>query len=696
VVGASSRKGDRHLGRPNSRSAAAREPNVGISRGARRLQHTDETTHRFQLEIFERLLKAKEGRVVLALEIFDRDVQQVLNKYLAGEITEQEFLAKARPWSNYSEAYKPLILAAKKRGSPVVASNFPAPLRRKLAIEGPEAMTKLTEEERKFIPRKYLANSAAYWKRVDNAVRGHMGMVSNGSSDEERLYSTQSLWDNAMGEACADALDQYADHIVIHINGAFHSSHWDGAVHQLKQRRPDAKVVTVAIVPVANPATHRNVAAPSADYLALVEATATNIDEGKRSVYVGRELSYIFYLPDHATADRPAPLLIWLSEDGLTAQEGMELCRQKFGDAVAIAVVEPPYKERQFDLAVGGRWFWAESFNEDVGSLVGGIGDVWAYLLRHFPIDNDRVCLAGEGAGATVAAAAAVHTDRINVHAVAMAPKQYAKLKDLPLPLPEDFAPGKMPKRSLTVVGPLQLADWWGAEIEAYKGVEVHADWAVDAADLSDIERHRFNQLRAALGIKEESSPPGERARVIVLDDSTPRARHWARLQAHWLQQGDGAPVSIVERSQTDKDATISLQVRPAAAAKEGVLPRCPGPFGGTTVIVLPLKTPASEASQWLALEQDDPLARESRFHRVRIATATGERSLPQVLEKLQAENRRNVLIVPATFYASPTWLHSLYDSASQFEDVMTLQWMPGLGGHEQVIGPKNLNTGGQ
>jgi uncharacterized iron-regulated protein len=651
-------------------------------------QHTDETTHRFQLQIFQRLLQLKQNRVVLALEMFDRDVQPALEKYLAGEISESEFLANARPWSNYAEAYRPLVLAAKERGSPVVASNFPAPIRRKLAMEGPEAMAKLAEQERQQIPRAYLTGSAAYWKRVDNAVRGHMGVVGAATDDEDRLYSTQSLWDNAMGEACADALDKHVDHVVVHVNGSFHSSHWEGAVHQLKQRKPDARIVTISIVPTVNPATYRHVAAPSADYLALIEAVATNIDEGKRSVYVGRELKYLFHLPDEATADAPAPMLIWLCEDGLTAQEGMELCRQKFGEAVAIAVVEPPYKERQFDLAVGGRWFWTESFSEDVGSLVGGIGDVWAYLLRHFPIDHGRVCIAGEGAGATVAAAAAVHTDRMNARVVAMAPKQYAKLKDLPLPLTEDFAPGKMPERQLTVVGPAELAEWWGSEVQAYRSVKVDAKWVADAADPSAAERRRFKLIRDDLGLAAEVKSPERPSRVIVVSDPTPRARHWARLQSNWLSHDGGAAVSMVERSDDGGDATVSLQIRPDAASKDGVLPKCPGPFGGTTVVVLSEETPDQMVAEWLALEKDDPLARESRFHRVRIATATGEMSLARVLAKLQSENRRNVLIVPAMFYAPPAWLHALNDLASPFDDAMTLQWLPGLGGRKGSIGP--------
>ena len=40
---------------------------------------------------------------------------------------------------------------------------------------------------------------------------------------------------------------------------------------------------------------------------------------------------------------------------------------------------------------------------------------VWGYVLRHYPIDPNRVCIAGEGTRATVAAAVAL-TDGSNVH----------------------------------------------------------------------------------------------------------------------------------------------------------------------------------------------------------------------------------------------------------------------------------------
>ncbi len=82
-----------------------------------------------------------------------------------------------------------------------------------------------------------------------------------------------------------------------------------------------------------------------------------------------------------------------------------------------------------------------------------------------------------------------------------------------------------------------------------------------------------------------------------------------------------------------------------------------------------------------LALEQADPLAASSRFHRLRLARDVLGHTLPEVLARLEAEDRRNVLIVPGVSYAEASWMRELGQSVRDFRDTMTLHWLPGLGG---------------
>lgn len=648
--------------------------------------HTDETTHRIELAVYEGLLERRKGDVVLALEMFERDVQDDLDAYLAGEIEEDEFLKRARPWNNYRTAYRPLIERAKTSGQVVVAANFPRAIGRRIAMEGPQALTNLAGDAKAHIPAKLFPNSAQYWKRVDNAVRGHGDMMRAATGDQARLYSTQSLWDNAMGDACAVALDKHPGHLVLHINGGFHTAYWDGTVAQLRQRRPPTAVKTVAVDPVTNPSVEQLKGSPIADYVILAESRANDLHDGSWSVSIQRELKYRFHLPEAASTETPVPLLIWLTEDGLNSIDGLDLWRSRLGDVAAIAVLDAPHREVQPDLSVGGRWFWPESFASDIDAAAVAVDRVWGYLLRHFPLDPAHVCLAGEGTGATVAATISMLTDSMDIRAVAWAPRQYAKTKDIPLPLPEFRGDQPAPRKSLIVVGGTNDEAWWASELKAYKEIGFESRLIAVTDDPWHRETQLENALRDGLGLVRRTTTAAGARRYILPESDSPRARHWARLHAIWAE-GNAGQVAKLETSPPDAKAVrVPTTIRPQSFSAAGSLPQCPGPFGGTTVVVLSQETTDADRQAWFALEENDPIAKESRFHRLRVATDNGERSLPDLLTQLTLTNRKNVLIVPATFCADPLRMQTMERSVRGFQDRMTIKWLPGLGGQKAAL----------
>ncbi len=646
--------------------------------------HTDETTHRVELAVYEGLLARRRGDVVLSMEMFERDVQKHVNAYLAGEIDEATFLEHSRPWGNYRTAYRPLIERAKSAKRPVVAANFPRPLRRKLAMEGPEILDSLEGDEARQAPAELFPNSPAYWRRTDNAVRSHRVMGGGGGGDDSRLYSTQSLWDNAMGEACAIALDEHPGDMVLHVNGGFHTAYWDGTAHQLRLRKPKAKILTVSISPRLNPSAVELSGAPVADYVVLAESRATDVNDGTLSVTVGREQEYRFHLPKGATDDKPVPLLIWLGDDGFTASDGMDLWKDRLGDDVAIAVLDAPYRAIQEDLSLGGRWFWPDSFSSDVGSMITSVERVWGYLLRNYPIDPTRVCVAGEGTGATVAASIGLLTYRMAIEAVAIEPSRYVKMKDFPLPLPEFQGDDPPPVRSLRVVIRDGDHKWWSQELAEYATIGLDASALEAGDDPWAIEQDAENVLRVAMGLDALPTIESKDHRYILVENDSPRAHHWARLLALRKTASDGSPVAVLNKAPGVDGATrLPTEIRAEAFAVKGALPKCPGPFGGTTVVVLPDDATSQTVKAWDALMDDDPLTKRSRFLRMRIATTTGERGLRSVLETLKREGRENILIVPASFCADGGWMRSLKRSVAGLDDQMTLQWLPGLGGRD-------------
>src|SRR5262245_63222008 len=69
-------------------------------------QHDDPATHRLERAILEGLARRR-SNILVALEMFERDVQPSLDDYLAGRMSEEEFLNSSRPWPRYAIDYRP-------------------------------------------------------------------------------------------------------------------------------------------------------------------------------------------------------------------------------------------------------------------------------------------------------------------------------------------------------------------------------------------------------------------------------------------------------------------------------------------------------------------------------------------------------------------------------------------------------------
>jgi len=95
--------------------------------------HTDPVGHWVEAELFRRAVEltgageeaGARRALALSLEMFERDVQYILDEYLDDVITESQFKASARPWEHYDEDYRAMVETAKAAGVPVLAANAP-------------------------------------------------------------------------------------------------------------------------------------------------------------------------------------------------------------------------------------------------------------------------------------------------------------------------------------------------------------------------------------------------------------------------------------------------------------------------------------------------------------------------------------------------------------------------------------------
>jgi uncharacterized iron-regulated protein len=221
-------------------------------------QHDDPGTHRLEIAILEGIARRR-SNVIVAVEMFERDVQPHLDDYLAGKISEQEFLKNSRPWPRYATDYKPLIEFAKAKGWKVIAGNVPRRYASQVGKSGLSAAEKLPEAERGFLAKQFACPPDEYFKRFTEAMGGHPGdskdapkMPQMDAALIERMYQAQCVKDETMAESIALAAQATPNALVIHYNGAFHSDYRLGTASRTKQRLPKATIKVVSAMPVEN------------------------------------------------------------------------------------------------------------------------------------------------------------------------------------------------------------------------------------------------------------------------------------------------------------------------------------------------------------------------------------------------------------------------------------------------------------
>lgn len=209
-------------------------------------QHDDAVAHALQLKIFT-IANEKYGsqrNLVLSLEMFERDVQTVINEYLKNQITEAHFLSSSRPWANYKTDYRPLVEYAKEKNIEVVAANAPRRYVNMVSRLGRNSLTELSSEAKKWLaPLPFGESSAAYAKKF-NAL---MGSRLNSPNPHNPMLASQTLWDATMAHSIAERLNRRKNALIVHLNGSFHTENRLGTVEHLQKYRPKTEILVVTM-----------------------------------------------------------------------------------------------------------------------------------------------------------------------------------------------------------------------------------------------------------------------------------------------------------------------------------------------------------------------------------------------------------------------------------------------------------------
>lgn len=204
--------------------------------------HNNAINHWLELQFTKDLFKQKEGKIILGAEMFEADVQLIMNEYLSGKIKDRNFEDEAKLWPNYQTDYKPLLDFAKENGLAFIATNVPRRYAAMVSSDGTEALSELNDEAKALmapLPFAYDAELNCYAQMMQ------MSMGMGHGKPNENLPKAQALKDATMAYFISKNVKE--GYTFVHYNGAYHSDYGEGIVWHLKKYNPNLKILVLSV-----------------------------------------------------------------------------------------------------------------------------------------------------------------------------------------------------------------------------------------------------------------------------------------------------------------------------------------------------------------------------------------------------------------------------------------------------------------
>jgi uncharacterized iron-regulated protein len=200
-------------------------------------RHDSVADHEAQLEIIEALY-AQNPDLAIGLEMFQRPFQPVIDRYLAGEISEADLVVQTQymeRWGFPWEFYAPFLRFAKENELPVLALNAPSEISRQIAREGLES---LEGDDFRYIPplAEIDTSNTDYQEFVAQAFGAH---GSHGNFNFDNFFAAQVTWDETMAMTIAEFKEDNPDTQVVVLAGNGHVIYGHGIPDRVERRLGD-------------------------------------------------------------------------------------------------------------------------------------------------------------------------------------------------------------------------------------------------------------------------------------------------------------------------------------------------------------------------------------------------------------------------------------------------------------------------
>jgi uncharacterized iron-regulated protein len=191
--------------------------------------HDNADHHLWQLQSLAMLLGERD-HLVIGMEMFPRRVQPVLDRWIAGELTESQLLQQTDwnlVWGYDPELYLPILRFARLNRIPLVALNVERSLISQTNMNGWAA---IAPEQREGVGDPAPA-SDAYRTFLKQSFQQHAGPDD---SVFEHFMQAQLVWDRAFAEALVTAARAHPQSLVVGVIGSGHLRYGYGVPHQLR------------------------------------------------------------------------------------------------------------------------------------------------------------------------------------------------------------------------------------------------------------------------------------------------------------------------------------------------------------------------------------------------------------------------------------------------------------------------------
>ncbi len=202
--------------------------------------HDNPASHRLELTLLKALAERYPRKVALGMEMLTPEQQPILDKWVAGKLSEKELLEQSRwyeIWRMDFDYYKALFHFCRENEIPIIGLNA---TRKQVEAVASDDLSKLDEAQRAGIPK--LDMTDPYQQALVKAVYGGH---AHGGGSEARFLRVQTLWDETMAANVARYLSspEGSGRRMLVIAGGHHVSYGVGIPRRVFRRLPVSYVL---------------------------------------------------------------------------------------------------------------------------------------------------------------------------------------------------------------------------------------------------------------------------------------------------------------------------------------------------------------------------------------------------------------------------------------------------------------------